>query len=109
MKDRKDNQSLIIFIPILFFMQFIIIGHVFASHEGYSSSSGTLPPYQSPDPVDGTGKKLLAIYMVGSDLESGQGAGTSDLNELITGYNALSFEDQGKIDVVVALGGREQT
>ena len=109
MKDRKNNQSLLILIPILFLLQFIIVGHAFASHGGYSSSSGMLPPYQSPDPINGIGKKLLAIYMVGSDLESGNGAGTSDLNELITGYNALTYEDKGKIDVVVAFGGANKS
>ena len=47
--------------------------------------------------------KLLAIYMVGSDLEGDGWAGTDDLNELLDGYGSL---DSGvEIEVVVAFGG----
>ncbi len=47
--------------------------------------------------------KLLAIYMVGSDLEENDQAGTTDLRELIEGYESLS--NQEEIVVVVAFGG----
>ena len=53
--------------------------------------------------IDGTGRKLLAIYMVGSDLEDNHQAGTKDLRELIEGYKALP--DKREVEVVVAFGG----
>ena len=71
--------------------------------EGFSDNHGTLAPADKPAPVVGNGKKLLAIYMVGSDLESNGNAGTDDFNELIQGYNALS--DKSKVDIIVAFGG----
>ena len=46
---------------------------------------------------------MLAIYMVGSDLEEDGWAGTSDLYELIEGYRSLS--DNLEIEVIVAFGG----
>lgn len=69
------------------------------------------------------GKTLLAIYMVGSDLEddvkprngisdevdkggiSTRGSGTSDLLELIEGWKLLSSAQQASLDVMVAFGG----
>ena len=67
--------------------------------------SGSLAPYTPPTVHDGTGKKLLAFYMVGSDLENPHGAGTADLLELIKGYGALSEKQRQQLDVVVAFGG----
>ncbi|MEW6235950.1 MAG: clostripain-related cysteine peptidase [Candidatus Omnitrophota bacterium] len=72
------------------------------SKSGFTNDPGTLAPYTPPAPHNGTGKKLLAIYMVGSDLESNDLAGTTDLNELITGYNEIA---PGAVDVIVAFGG----
>jgi len=68
--------------------------------EGFSDNHGTLTPAEGK-PV--AGNKLLAIYMVGSDLESGGNAGTDDFNELILGYNTLT--DKSKVDIIVAFGG----
>ena len=70
---------------------------------GFSSEHGVLSPYVKPTEIDGTGRKLLAIYMVGSDLEENDYAGTDDLWELIEGYDALP--DQQAIEVIVAFGG----
>ena len=53
--------------------------------------------------MDGTGRKLLAIYMVGSDLEEKFEAATTDFNELINGYYALP--DDQLVEVIVAFGG----
>lgn len=78
-------------------------GVAFAGNPGFSEDHGILPEYVTPEPVDGTGKKLLVVYMVGSDLESEGEAGTSDFNEMIEGYNSLA--DRTKTDVVVAFGG----
>lgn len=85
---------------------------VFAQNPGYSDDPGTLAPYDQPDLTDGAGKKLLAIYIVGSDLEFQgdelQGAASSDLDELVAGYNALSEAEKNTLDVVVAFGGCEE-
>lgn len=47
----------------------------------------------------------FSLYMVGSDLESGESAGTSDLNEIIDGYSSLSSEQKELLDINVAFGG----
>jgi len=70
--------------------------------EGFSDNHGTLAPVE-PALVAGNGKKLLAVYMVGSDLESDGNAGTDDFNELIHGYNTLT--DRSKVDIIIAFGG----
>ena len=70
---------------------------------GYSSDHGVLSPYVKPDEIDGSGRKLLAIYMVGSDLEENGQAGTIDLAELIVGYDALPHGQA--VEVIVAFGG----
>ena len=70
---------------------------------GYSSDHGMLSPYVKPVEIDGAGRKLLAIYMVGSDLEENSLAGSIDLAELIDGYYALSGSQA--VEVIVAFGG----
>ena len=70
---------------------------------GYSSDHGMLSPYVKPAEIDGAGRKLLAIYMVGSDLEENDRAGSTDLVELIDGYDALP--DSQAAEVIVAFGG----
>ena len=72
---------------------------------GYSDDPGILSPYVKPAEIDGAGRKLLAIYMVGSDLEENPYllAGTTDLKELIIGY--VSLPDNPAVEVVVAFGG----
>ncbi|RKZ60933.1 MAG: hypothetical protein DRR08_10050 [Candidatus Parabeggiatoa sp. nov. 2] len=69
---------------------------------GFSYNHGTLAPAK-PTTEEVSGKKLLAIYMVGSDLEGRYKLGTKDLKELIRGYNALTNKEA--IAVVVAFGG----
>ena len=73
------------------------------SKRGYSSDHGVLSPYVEPDPIDGAGRKLLAIYMVGSDLEEDHRAGSIDLEELLAGHEALP--DGEEVEVIVAFGG----
>lgn len=80
-----------------------------AAPAGVSNSSGTLTTYKKPTKVVGTGKRLLAVYMVGSDLESQSNAGTSDFNEMISGYNSLSTTEKSSLDVVVAFGGANKS
>ena len=73
---------------------------------GYSSERGVLNPYVKPDEVDGAGRKLLAVYMVGSDLEEDGLSGSIDLEELIEGYTTLP--DDQAIEVIVAFGGADK-
>ena len=73
---------------------------------GFSDDHGTLSPYVKPAAVAGAGKRLLAIYIVGSDLEGYDSAGTEDFDELVEGYNALT--DKDRLEVVVAFGGADK-
>jgi hypothetical protein len=76
-----------------------------AGFTGYYDGDGNLSAYTAPEFINGEGKKLMAIYMVGSNLESDGEAGTSDLNELIAGYNTLSETEKNNLDIVIAFGG----
>ncbi len=71
-----------------------------AGVKGFASEAGTLPTFV-PSGVDGTGRKLLAVYMVGSDLEGDGGAGTTDFKEML----AATGDELSKLEVVVAFGG----
>ena len=73
---------------------------------GYSSDPGTLSPYVKPAEIDGSGRKLLAIYMVASDLEEDAGAGTTDFQELIEGY--VGLPNNQVVEVIVAFGGADK-
>lgn len=79
---------------------------------GYSDDPGTLSEYVAPAAVDGVGlvdgrgRKLLAIYMVGSDLEDRGNFGTTDFRELVAGYTGLSNPEG--LEVVVAFGGADK-
>ena len=70
---------------------------------GYSAERGVLSQYIKPVEMDGSGRKLLAIYMVGSDLEEDGLAGSVDLEELLLGYDVLANRED--IEIVVAFGG----
>ena len=73
---------------------------------GSMTGVGELASYSGAySPITGTGKKLFAIYMIGSDLERKYESGTSDFNEIVKGYNALSEVEKNKLDIVVAFGG----
>lgn len=73
---------------------------------GDKSGLGVLTSYKGKyAPLDGEGKKLFSIYMIGSDLERENGAGTSDLNELVKGYNALNDKEKTNLNILVAFGG----
>ena len=73
---------------------------------GYSSDHGMLSPYVKPAENDGTGRKLLALYMVGSDLEENYQDGSIDLKELIEGFTTLP--DGQRVEVIVAFGGADK-
>ncbi|MDB5096001.1 MAG: hypothetical protein JWM80_422 [Cyanobacteria bacterium RYN_339] len=53
------------------------------------------------------GKTMLAIYMVGSDLEEA-GAGTSDMREMLEGYKALPPEARANVDLFIGFGGSKK-
>ncbi len=72
--------------------------------KGFSADAGVLGATPSVAP-NTSGGPLLAIYMVGSDLESGGGAGTTDFQELITGLRTLSAEQDESLDILIAFGG----
>ncbi|MBF0218200.1 MAG: hypothetical protein HQL49_01535 [Gammaproteobacteria bacterium] len=75
---------------------------------GHSSDSGMLDLYSVPALNSGSGKKLFAVYLVGSDLETNMEAGSIDLLEMVEGYNSLSASEKAKVDVVVAFGGTQK-
>lgn len=72
--------------------------------EGFSNDAGTLSglPNVAPDQSAG---RLLAMYVVGSDLESRGGAGTTDFNELITGLQRLTPTQRDSLSLIIAFGG----
>ena len=80
-----------------------VSGH---TKRGYSTEHGTLSPYIKPHEVDGTGRKLLAIYMVGSDLEEDGIYGSIDLGELLEGH--FTLPDPEAVEVIVAFGGADK-
>ena len=65
------------------------------------TSTPTPIPTSTPAPIPGT--KLLAIYMVGSDLEEDYLSGTSDFKELVQGHHSLITDHV--VEVIVAFGG----
>lgn len=82
------------------------LDHPVPAKRGFSDDHGVLSEYVKPAEIDGTGRKLLAIYMVGSDLEEDGLASSLDLEELVLGYDALAnWED---VEVVVAFGGADK-
>ena len=67
------------------------------------TATPTIAPTSTPIPSP---VKLLAIYMVGSDLEDNDESGTIDLMELVEGYQGLP---QGNtVEVIVAFGGADK-
>lgn len=88
------------------------------------SAGCTLPGTITPGGVpDRGGKTLMAIYMIGSDLEDDirprnripdeleqgtlvkDGHGSRDLLEMLKGYQSLPIWQRGNVDVLVAFGG----
>ena len=86
-----------------------LLGDLITEPEGLTSGSeSTIQKTASPEK---TGQTLMAIYMIGSDLEDGRGdpdrggAGTSDFDEMITGFQALSASEQENVNLIVGFGG----
>lgn len=79
-----------------------------AGRAGISSDPGTLTVAPQLEALDGGGGRLLAIYMVGSDLEGNGGAGTADFKEMVAGFNALTNAQKDNVNVVVAFGGADK-
>ena len=52
-----------------------------------------------------SGNTFIALYMVGSDLESDGGAGSTDLMEIVKGYESLSASQKSEVFIYVAFGG----
>lgn len=88
-----------------------------------SAAGGPAVPPSAPASAASAERTLLALYMVGSNLEddvkprngtaderetgtiSTVGASSFDLRELLTAWQALSPEARARLDVVVAFGG----
>ncbi|MBF0378949.1 MAG: hypothetical protein HQK72_15940 [Desulfamplus sp.] len=87
-------------------IQFTYINLYPSSSSWYRSDShGALSSCSVSEKYNGEGKKLLAVYMVGSDLESGfNAAATIDLVEMLDGYSVIG-NNTDHIDIVVAFGG----
>ncbi|WP_157736041.1 clostripain-related cysteine peptidase [Granulosicoccus antarcticus] len=81
-----------------------------AGRAGVNNHPGVLTALPTAgEKVNGEGvRKLLMLYMVGSDLESGSDAGTTDLLEVQTALNAMSDAQLANFDIVVAFGGSEK-
>lgn len=52
--------------------------------------------------------KLMAVYLIGSDLESRGAAGTADLNEMVDGLNQMTPAERRELDLVIAFGGAKK-
>lgn len=61
----------------------------------------------APLPVQ-VNSKLLAVYMVGSDLETRDGAGSTDLQEMVDGLKSMSAGEREELDLVIAFGGAKK-
>jgi hypothetical protein len=107
---RNKNKFICLAWIAVFLASSLFAGAALAGNPGFSDDKGTLAPYTAPELVSGAGKKLLAIYMVGGDLEWEPGRegynASADLDEIIKGYESLANKDA--LDVVVAFGGCAQ-
>ncbi len=80
------------------------------SCSGGGSGNSSSPPNENPLNIaksynNLSGNTFIAVYMVGSDLESDGGAGSADLMEIVKGYESLSASQKSDIYVYVAFGG----
>ncbi|MFP5502835.1 MAG: clostripain-related cysteine peptidase [Candidatus Sericytochromatia bacterium] len=89
----------------------------------HTAKEGAIHHPEAAGPTGTPGKTLLAIYMIGSDLEddvaprdgvpdeqalgapSGKGAGSDDMREILEGVAGLTEAEKANVDVVVAFGG----
>ena len=77
---------------------FIVVLGIFFLGCGGGGGDGTQPSSTHQ-------KTLFAVYMVGSDLESSNSAGTSDLMEIA---NGLQNQNSQNLQVVIAFGGSQK-
>jgi hypothetical protein len=52
--------------------------------------------------------RVMAVYMVGSDLESGFDAASDDLLEMVDGLTSLSAAEREELSLIVAFGGADK-
>ena len=73
---------------------------------GCGASEDSEETTTAPPPATTTQKTLFAVYMMGSDLETNNLAGSYDLEETVKGYyNHLTADQQKNIEIKVAFGG----
>lgn len=74
--------------------------------EDTSINEESLNPSEKYDELDvESAPTLIAVYMVGSDLESEGSAATTDIFEMLDGYDQSQTD---RVDIVVAYGGANQ-
>lgn len=64
--------------------------------------------FTNPAPIPGQagpGTAQLAIYLVGSDLQSSIDAGAAELREMADGLRAMTTEERSRLDLLIAFGG----
>ncbi len=93
-------KRLIVF--LLGFLFFVSYGGGGGSSTQPSSGGGSTQPGGGGTPTTQNQKTLIAMYIVGSDLESGGNAATSDLLEIAQGLQQVSHSD---LQIVIAFGG----
>lgn len=73
--------------------------------DGQQHNASNAVDNANPDQSARGGKTLFAIYLLGSDLESGSEAGSTDLNEMVQAYEALTPDERQNVDLVIGFGG----
>ncbi len=74
----------------------------------------TTPAALSGEDQQAAARTFMSIYMIGSDLEDGRGdperggAGTADLIEMVSGFQALNAEQQKNVYTLVGFGGADK-
>ena len=74
----------------------------------------TTPATLSGEDQQAAARTFMSIYMIGSDLEDGRGdperggAGSADLEEMVSGFQALSAEQQKNVYTLVGFGGADK-
>lgn len=59
--------------------------------------------------VETASRNFLGVYVVGSDLEDYGYYGSTDLYEIVAGYEELTAEEKERLDLLVAFGGARRS
>lgn len=97
----RKFPSILLFFALLFL---VVFAGCAGCLDGSESDAGDFSGLSAEMLADNGKSTLLAIYMVGSDLESESGAGTTDLLDLVSGFSGSPDE----CFVIVGYGGAEK-